>query len=222
MEEGTIGSKARKMRLMSLIVGPLATNCYILTEMTEAMVVDPGGDAEAIVKALREKSLHLRYIVATHAHFDHVSSMQEVQEAAGGETLLHRADLPLLENIRAQGAAFGIKTGPIPRIDRFLEEGDHLLLDRGTDFKVFHTPGHSPGGISLVGNGMAFVGDSLFAGSIGRTDLPGGSHETLLDSIRQKLFALEESTLVLPGHGDASTIGEERRTNPFLISGEAL
>jgi glyoxylase-like metal-dependent hydrolase (beta-lactamase superfamily II) len=210
------------MNVETLVVGDLFTNCYILDpETKEALVVDPGGDAQTIVQALRGKGFHLRYIVATHAHFDHVCGMKELQDTLGGETLLHRADLLLLESLPAQGAAFGMRTGPIPRIDRFLEEGDLLPLGKG-HFRVLHTPGHSPGGISLIGHGMAFVGDALFAGSIGRTDLPGSSYETLLDSIHRKLLTLEENTLIFPGHGEASTIGEEIRTNPFLTPGDAL
>ena len=208
------------MNVETLVVGDLLTNCYILDpETREALVVDPGGDAQSIVQALRGKGFRLRYIVATHAHFDHVCGMKELRDTLGGETLLHRADLPLLENLPAQGAAFGMSTGPIPHIDRFLEEGDLLPLGKG-HFRVLHTPGHSPGGISLVGHGMAFVGDALFAGSIGRTDLPGSSYETLLDSIHRKLLTLEENTLIFPGHGEASTIGAEMRTNPFLTPGE--
>ena len=210
------------MNVETLVVGDLFTNCYILDpEAKETLVVDPGADARSIVQALRGKGFHLRYIVATHAHFDHVCGMKELQDSLGGETLLHRADLPLLESLPAQGAAFGVRTGPIPRIDRFLEEGDQLPLGKG-HFRVLHTPGHSPGGISLIGHGMAFVGDALFAGSIGRTDLPGSSHEMLLESIRRKLLTLEENTLVFPGHGETSTIGWERRTNPFLIAREPI
>jgi glyoxylase-like metal-dependent hydrolase (beta-lactamase superfamily II) len=210
------------MNVETLVVGDLFTNCYILDpEAKEALVVDPGADARSIVQALRGKGFHLRYIVATHAHFDHVCGMKELQDTLGGETLLHRADLPLLESLPAQGAAFGVRTGPIPRIDRFLEEGDQLPLGKG-HFRVLHTPGHSPGGISLIGHGMAFVGDALFAGSIGRTDLPGSSYETLLDSIHRKLLTLKENTLIFPGHGEASTIGAEMRTNPFLTAKDNL
>ncbi len=210
------------MNVETLVVGDLFTNCYILDpEAKEALVVDPGADARSIVQALREKGFHLRYIVATHAHFDHVCGMKELQDTLGGETLLHRADLPLLESLPAQGTAFGMRTGPIPRIDRFLEEGDQLPLGKG-HFRVLHTPGHSPGGISLIGHGMAFVGDALFAGSIGRTDLPGSSYETLLDSIHRKLLTLKENTRIFPGHGEASTIGAEMRTNPFLTAKDNL
>lgn len=210
------------MNVETLVVGDLFTNCYILDpEAKEALVVDPGADARSIVQALRGKGFHLRYIVATHAHFDHVCGMKELQDSLGGETFLHRADLPLLESLPAQGAAFGVRTGPIPRIDRFLEEGDQLPLGKGY-FRVLHTPGHSPGGISLIGHGMAFVGDALFAGSIGRTDLPGSSYETLLDSIHRKLLTLTENTLIFPGHGEASTIGAEMRTNPFLTAKDNL
>lgn len=208
--------------LTSVVVGPLFTNCYILTcGNHEALVIDPGGDAEVIIELLRRSGLQLRYILATHAHFDHVGAIKALQEVFGGETLLHRADLPLLENLAAQGPSFGIRVGPVPRIDRFVEEGELLSLGKGNDqIQVIHTPGHSPGGISLIAFGMAFVGDTLFAGSIGRTDLPGGCHEVLLDSIRRKLLSLEDRVLVFPGHGEVTTIGQERGTNPFLRGGE--
>jgi len=209
-------------KLTSLVVGPLLTNCYILTcGDHEALVIDPGGDAEAIIESLRRSGLQVRYILATHAHFDHVGAIKALQDAFEGETLLHRADLPLLENLVAQGASFGIRPGPVPRVDRFVEEGELLSLGRANDrIQVIHTPGHSPGGISFVALGMAFVGDTLFAGSIGRTDLPGGCHQVLLDSIRRKLLSLEDRVLVFPGHGEVTTIGQERKTNPFLREGD--
>ncbi|MFH0871716.1 MAG: MBL fold metallo-hydrolase [bacterium] len=208
------------MKLTSLAVGSLLTNCYILDAGTkEALVIDPGGDVEVIVETLRKHDSELRYILATHAHFDHVGGIRQLQEALGGETLLHRADFPLLKNLAAQSAAFGLKTGPIPHIDRFVEEGDLLVLG-DAHYQIVHTPGHSPGGISLIGTRMAFVGDTLFAGSIGRSDLPGGCYEDLIDSIRGKLLCLEDEASVFPGHGEATTIGQERRTNPFLLKDE--
>lgn len=206
------------MAVMSLAVGPLFTNCYIVAgENHEALIIDPGGDADEIIESVQRQGLRIRYLVATHAHFDHVGALRALQEASEGETLMHRADLPLLQNLSAQGASFGIRVGPPPRIDRFLEEGEVLDLgDGGSPFRVLHTPGHSPGGISLLGEGMVFVGDTLFAASIGRTDLPGASHQVLLHSIREKLLSLEDQVLVFPGHGEATTIGRERRGNPFL------
>jgi len=206
------------MAVMSLAVGPLFTNCYIVAgENHEALIIDPGGDADEIIESVQRQGLRIRYLVATHAHFDHVGALRALQEASEGETLMHRADLPLLQNLSAQGASFGIRVGLLPRIDRFLEEGEVLDLgDGGSPFRVLHTPGHSPGGISLLGEGMVFVGDTLFAASIGRTDLPGASHQVLLHSIREKLLSLEDQVLVFPGHGEATTIGRERRGNPFL------
>jgi glyoxylase-like metal-dependent hydrolase (beta-lactamase superfamily II) len=180
-------------------------------------VIDPGADAEAIARVLQENGLRIRHIVATHAHFDHLGAMKALQEAWGGETVLHPKDLPLLENLSLQGASFGIPVGPPPRIDRLVKEGDWLSL--GSDdyrIQIVHTPGHSPGGISLLAAGMAFVGDTLFAGSVGRTDLPGGSAQALLDSIRRKLLPLPDEVLVFPGHGEVTTIGQERTRNPFL------
>ncbi|MDH7499633.1 MAG: MBL fold metallo-hydrolase [candidate division NC10 bacterium] len=203
---------------MSLAVGPLLTNCYILAGGDrEALIIDPGADADQILACVQQEGLRIQYLVATHAHFDHVGAMRALQETGGGETLMHRADLPLLQNLAAQGASFGIRVGPAPRIDRFLEEGEVLPLGGGdSSFRVLHTPGHSPGGISLLGEGMVFVGDTLFAASIGRTDLPGSSHPLLLRSIREKLFSLEDGVLVFPGHGEVTTIGREREGNPFL------
>ena len=210
---------AAGFQLTSLVVGALFTNCYILrAETKEAMVVDPGAEPEAITEALQEEGLAVRYILLTHAHFDHVCAVKALQDTLGGETLLHGADLPLLQNLPAQGAAFGMRTGPVPRVDRLAKEGDLLSLG-GCDFQIIHTPGHSPGGISLLASGMVLVGDALFAGSIGRTDLPGGDQQQLLHSIRSKLFSLEDDVWVFPGHGEATRIGQERSSNPFLAGG---
>jgi hydroxyacylglutathione hydrolase len=208
---------AAGFQLTSLVVGSLFTNCYILhAGPKEAMVVDPGADPDVIMEALQEEDLKVRYILVTHAHFDHVCAVKALQDSLGGETLLHAADLPLWENLPAQGAAFGMSTGPIPRVDRLVKEGDLLSLG-GCDFQIIHTPGHSPGGISLLSSRMVLVGDTLFAGSIGRTDLPGGNHDQLLRSIRSKLLSLKDDIRVFPGHGEATTIGQERRSNPFLM-----
>jgi len=205
------------MVLIRLIVGPLQVNCYILADdkTKEAVIIDPGDDAEEILKVVREKGLVVKYIVNTHGHFDHVGANKALKEATGAELLIHEADAPVMASASRQSLSFGMKPMSSPPADRYLKHGDIIQTGEIT-LKVVHTPGHSPGGICLLEQGMAFTGDSLFAGSIGRTDFPGGDLMTLLRSIRTNLMVLPDDTKVFPGHGPASTIGDERRENPFL------
>ncbi len=205
------------MLLIRLIVGPLQVNCFILADekTKEAVVIDPGDDAQAILKIIKEKDLKVKYVVNTHAHFDHVGANKAIKEATGAELLLHEADAPLLAAAANQSRSFGMDPVSSPAADRYVEQGDVLSAGE-VSLKVLHTPGHSPGGISLLENGMVFTGDALFAGSIGRTDFPGGDLMTLIHSIRRQLMVLPDDTKVFSGHGPATTIGEERRENPFL------
>ncbi len=205
------------MLLIRLIVGPLQVNCFILADekTKEAVVIDPGDDAQAILKIIKEKDLKVKYVVNTHAHFDHVGANKAIKEATGAELLLHEADAPLLAAAANQSRSFGMDPVSSPAADRYVEQGDVLSAGE-VSLKVLHTPGHSPGGISLLENGMVFTGDALFAGSIGRTDFPGGDLMTLIRSIRTQLMVLPDDTKVFSGHGPATTIGEERRENPFL------
>jgi hydroxyacylglutathione hydrolase len=205
------------MILIRLVVGPLQVNSFILADdkTREAIVIDPGDDAPDILKIIKEKGLTVRYIVNTHAHFDHVGANKAIREATGAELLLHEADAPVLATVSHQSRSFGMDPVSSPAADRLLKHGD-IITAGEVSLKVLHTPGHTPGGISLLEQGMVFTGDALFAGSIGRTDFPGGDLMTLLRSIKTHLMTLPDDTKVFSGHGPASTIGDERRENPFL------
>ncbi len=211
------------MILMRLIVGPLQVNCYILADekTKEAVVIDPGDDAEDILKIIKDKELKVRYIVNTHAHFDHVGANAKLKEATGAEILLHEADAALLSSSTGQAKMFGMKTAASPPADRYIRDGDVITAGE-VSLTVLCTPGHSSGGVSLIEDGMVFTGDALFAGSIGRTDLPGGNLMTLIGSIKTKLLDLPDETRVFPGHGPDSTIGEEKKENPFLNQGSGF
>ncbi len=199
-------------------VGPLQANCFIVgcDETRKAAIVDPGGDADRLLSALKQENLELSVIVNTHGHFDHVGGNKAVKAATGAELMIHSQDAPMLAHLTQAAAAWGMKTDASPAPDRILEDGDDI--DFGNlQFKVIHTPGHSPGGICLhvEAEKALFVGDTLFAGSIGRTDLPGGDYDTLIRSIQTKLFALPDETTVYNGHMQPTTIGQEKRYNPF-------
>lgn len=202
-----------------LSVGMLESNCYILgdEETREAVVIDPGGDAPEILAVLRQEKLQLKTIINTHGHFDHVGANKELQEATGAPIAIHTADAPMLSQPSAEALFFtGGRLQP-SRASILLQEGD--VLDFGRyQLKVLHTPGHTPGGICLVllQEPIVYVGDTLFAGSIGRTDFPGGSFEDLINSVRTKIFTLGDHYLVMPGHGPATTVGQERLYNPFF------
>lgn len=200
-----------------LVLGRLQTNCYIVGDGRRAVVIDPADEAPRILEILRRHKLEPVGIVATHAHFDHVLAAEEVKKETGAPFYLHRQDEPiLLEMQRRALDLLGIQLGPPPKVDTYLEEGDSLAIGQDS-LGVLHTPGHSPGGISLYdGRGLLFSGDTLFAGSIGRPDLAGGSFETLIRSIQEKLLPLDPGVVVHPGHGSSTTIGQEKKHNPFL------
>jgi hydroxyacylglutathione hydrolase len=206
-----------KMQLARLVVGPLQVNCYIVYDekTKEAIVIDPGDDAQDILHLVNGKGLRVKYIINTHAHFDHVGANKILKDATGAELLIHEGDSKLLGVTVNQAKMFGMTAPSSPKADRFVQHGD-VLQAGGISLKVLHTPGHSAGGISLAGDGVVFTGDALFAGSIGRTDLMGGDLTTLITSIKENLMTLPDDTVVLSGHGPQSTIGEERRENPFL------
>ncbi|MBC2714167.1 MAG: MBL fold metallo-hydrolase [Desulfobacteraceae bacterium] len=205
------------MIIKTLAVGPIMANCFIVgCENTKsAVVIDPGDDADKILMALAESQLTVKYIINTHGHFDHVGANKKMKDATGAEILIHAMDADMLEQISAASMAFGLSVENSPPADRTIGEGDQITFGDIT-FNVIHTPGHSPGGISLSTDGVVFVGDSLFYGSIGRTDFPGGDYNTLISSIKNKLFPLGDEVVVYTGHGPETTIGQEKRMNPFL------
>ncbi|TMQ53447.1 MAG: MBL fold metallo-hydrolase [Candidatus Eisenbacteria bacterium] len=200
-----------------LHLGPLDNNTYVLacTVTREAAVVDAGFEPEAVIEVVRRQGLEVRLLLNTHAHYDHVAGMREVQEAVGGDYWLHPADRPLLDRLSEQGAAFGFPPARAPETVRDLADGQRIPIG-GESVEVLHTPGHSPGGVCFLSGDSLWAGDTLFAGSIGRTDLPGGSFAELERSIHTRLFTLGDGVRVYPGHGPATTIGRERLDNPFV------
>lgn len=199
-------------------VGPLACNCYVAGDPAtrQAIVIDPGGDADALAADIAALSLRVVAIVATHAHFDHVLAAERLRELTGAPFHLHRADRPVLAWMKESGRLFlGVELPDPPEVDGDLGEGDRLGAG-GAELEVIHTPGHSPGSIALLGDGLLFSGDTLFAGSVGRTDLPGGDADALVAAVRAKLFRLDDDLPVYPGHGPATTIGREKLSNPFV------
>jgi hydroxyacylglutathione hydrolase len=204
--------------IVTLPVGLIQTNCYLIAceETKEGAVIDPGGDAQRILAEVERSGLAIRYVLNTHAHFDHIEANAAIVQATGARLALHPKDRPLLE--AAGGAAlFGLQADPSPPPDLDLNEGDELEV--GTlRLHVLYTPGHTPGHVSFYepDEGLLFDGDVLFYRGIGRTDLPGGSWPQLRDSIERVLFGLPDDTVVYSGHGPATTIGEEKRLNPWL------
>jgi glyoxylase-like metal-dependent hydrolase (beta-lactamase superfamily II) len=202
-----------------LTVGLLEVNCYILgdEETKEAVVIDPGGDEEKILEALKHAELNLKYIIDTHGHFDHVDANQPLKEATGAKIAIHEADAQMLSQPSAEAMFFTGNRLHVSQADLLLKEDD-LVSFGPYRLKVLHTPGHTPGGISLVleGHPSVYVGDLLFAGSIGRTDFPGGSLDNLIQAVRTKIFPLGDQYSVYPGHGPVTTVGQERKYNPFF------
>lgn len=218
-------------------VGLLQCNCSILGDPAtgDAIVVDPGDEVERILEIVRRRGLTVRSIVSTHTHIDHVGGLAGLHHATGATVLIHEADLELYENLDTQAEWLGVRSPAVMRIRDFVKQGDTLRWG-GYEARVLHTPGHTQGSISLivdvssaaaasrqpnaaatsVGEARVLAGDTLFQGSIGRTDLPGGSFSQILTSIREKLLSLPDELVVYPGHGDTTTIGSEREFNPFL------
>lgn len=204
------------MIVKSLAVGPIMANCFIVgcEQTREAAVIDPGDEADRILAAVAEADLTVKQIVNTHGHFDHVSANKAMKEATGAPILIHALDEPMLSQLAASAAGFGLSAQNSPPPDKTIDGGDTISFGQIT-LTVLHTPGHTPGGVSLATDGFVFVGDTLFAGSIGRTDFPGGNYATLITSIQQKLFTLGNEVRVMCGHGPETSIGTEKRSNPF-------
>jgi len=205
--------------LETITVGALDVNCYILgcKIHKKAVVIDPGDNSKTILDFIKKNSLKLTHIINTHAHADHVGANGKIKDASGVPILIHKGDADFLVSESNKEMAHFYGVNPSPKADRLLNDGEIIEICPDISLKVIHTPGHSPGGICLHHNGFLFTGDTLFANSIGRSDLHGGSHNDLINSIKTKLIILDDKIKVFPGHGPPSTIGEEKQYNPFLI-----
>jgi glyoxylase-like metal-dependent hydrolase (beta-lactamase superfamily II) len=212
------------MNVVTAAAPPLFKNGFLVSceHTAEAVLIDPGDEVEELITAARAQALAVRAILLTHAHFDHVTGVDRAKRAFGVDVWLHPADRLLYDAVPAQAEMFGFRVAPPPPVDAFYEPDTRFRFGR-LIVDVLATPGHCPGGVCLaIGSSDSdarelFVGDTLFAGSIGRTDLPGGSLDVLLRSIREVLFAFPDETPVHPGHGPSTTVGAERRSNPFLV-----
>ncbi|MFA7404496.1 MAG: MBL fold metallo-hydrolase [Pelobacteraceae bacterium] len=203
----------------SITVGPLSVNCYIVgcEQSREGIIVDPGGDVELIFSMVQHHGLKIQTVINTHGHFDHLGGNGKVLAAFGARLLIHHADAPMLGRSAEVARKYGLQGENSPDADAWLVDG--MEIPFGTcRLKVLHTPGHTEGGCCLYfeDERKVITGDTLFADSIGRTDLPGGSHEQLLESIRSKLFTLPDDVIAYPGHGPQTTIGHEKRCNPYF------
>ena len=206
------------MNVVTLTLGPLGTNCYLVWSRSDgdALLVDCAGDPEAILAQAQGRTLRIRLIVTTHGHIDHTDALAAVVRATSAQVAVHELDAPLLADPALSGAAlFGFSQAAVTAHMR-LREGDTVSLESADlSLKVLHTPGHTPGGICLVSEGVLFSGDTLFAGGIGRMDLPGGDEEAMISSL-SRLMKLPDDLIVYPGHGPATTIREERAHNPWI------
>lgn len=204
------------IKIHTIMVGRLQTNCYILQSDSKGLVVDPGDEPERILGFLDDIAVKPNHVVATHTHFDHVLGVDTIRDKLNIPFLIHREDLPMLESMQSRVRQFmGVSVPPPPKVDRFLTDGESITVGQDK-VKVIHTPGHSPGSISVAGQGFVLTGDALFNQSIGRTDLPGGDLDTLVHSITERLFTLDDDTIVYPGHGPETIIGDEKLANPFV------
>lgn len=209
--------------IVAITNGQLVENCYLIgdPDSGEAVIIDPGEESERFLSELEHRAWRLSAIWLTHAHADHIMGVGDVHRATGAPIFLHSGDRPLYDNFPQQGLWLGLRLAPLPAPHHSLDHGDQLTVGPFA-FEVRHTPGHSPGSVSFVASGVVFSGDALFAGSIGRSDLPGGDQATLMESIARELLSLDDPTRVLSGHGPETTIGVERTTNPFLTGPGSL
>jgi len=228
MPEVSIAENGQRLLHLSIPVGLLQCNCSIIGDPAtrEAIVLDPGDEVHRIMDLLGRHKLNVKAIVSTHAHIDHVGGLKRLHDYTGAPVLMHRDDVPLYQAMDIQAGFLGIEPPAITEVHQFLREGDTLQWGN-LQAQVIHTPGHSPGSSCLflpaaagkvsLPHPVLFAGDTLFSGSIGRTDLWGGSMEKIMDSLVSKLLALPDETVVHPGHGLSTTIGQERYSNPFLV-----
>lgn len=203
------------MLIKSIVVGPLEVNCFIIADETckKAMVVDPGDEPDRIMDIIKNNDFVVEYIICTHGHFDHVGAVSDLKKATDAKVLIHKDELEIYSAAKDMAAFWGYDLDPLPDPDVLVEDGEDIAVG-DLSFKVFHTPGHSPGGICLYGEGIVITGDTLFSGSVGRTDFHGGDTNRLKESFK-RLMSLPENIRVLPGHGPETTIGREKRENMF-------
>jgi len=208
-----------KLQVEPLIVGPLFSNCYIVWDDDNKLgvVIDPGDDSDIILEKIKELNITLKYILATHGHFDHVGAVAPLKRELNVEFLAHEGDLFFIEDGEKSARIWGIQIEQPPNPNRFINDGERIKVGC-FELEVLHTPGHSPGGVSFLHNCMVFSGDTLFQGSIGRTDFRKGSFEVLAKSIKTRLYTLPDDTIVYTGHGPVTTIGDEKRYNAFVKS----
>jgi glyoxylase-like metal-dependent hydrolase (beta-lactamase superfamily II) len=205
------------MFLDTIVVGPLQENSYVVAceETKEAVIIDPGAEAERIYRVVTFHGFTLKHVMNTHGHIDHVGGVADIIKKTSVPFLLHEDDMYIIEGIENDPFQMYLNV-PLPPVpDRFLHDGDIITVGK-IEFRVLHTPGHTPGSVCFLTGNMLFSGDTLFSNSIGRSDLPGGNHEQLLTSIREKLLPLDDDIRVYSGHGNATTIGSERQFNPFF------
>lgn len=203
------------MEILSFVTTPFMENCFVIKDEGEALVIDPGEATPELMDAI--KGVTVRTLVNTHTHIDHVGGNAEVVAQTGAELVCHPDAVEMLTHVSEQGAMFGMQVAQSPEPSRMIEEGDTVTVG-SVALSVVYVPGHAPGHIALVGDGFIIGGDVLFQGSIGRTDLPGGDMQTLLNSIQTKFLTLPDETVVYCGHGPPTTVGMERKVNPFLAS----
>ena len=206
-----------KLSVEQIVVGPLDSNCYIVWDdnVKQGVIIDPGEDADEILRRIKELDIKIKYILATHGHFDHVGAVAPLKRVLNAEFLAHKGDFFFLEDGENAARRWGFTIEQPPKPDRFIDDGD--TVDVGdSKLEVMHTPGHSPGGISFLYDRMVFGGDTLFQRSIGRTDFRLGSFDDLQKSIRTRLYTLPDDTVVFTGHGPATTIGDEKKHNLFV------
>lgn len=205
------------MKIERLPVGIYAANCYVVycDEIKDALVIDPGGDSDEILDRIEKLGLRIKYIILTHGHGDHIGGLLDVRNKTGAPVLIHEKDEEYLKDSKKNLSSMMFFGSVELEADRLLKDGDKLTLGKNI-VEIIHTPGHTPGGISIKIDNCIFTGDTLFAGSIGRTDFAGGSYEEIIHSINERLIIYLDDTIIYPGHGPSSTIGREKDSNPFV------